>query len=51
MVVCMENNKMIKNNNTRIKSVLHTHNYKPTFALPHINQFPLFIILSECNDI
>ena len=28
------------NNNTRINSVLHTHNYKPTFASPCINELP-----------
>ena len=32
-VVHMENNTII-NNNTRINSVLRTHNYKPTFSLP-----------------
>ena len=28
----MENNTIINKNNTTINSVLHSHNFKPTFA-------------------
>ena len=43
IVVCMEN--IVINNHTRINSVLHTQNYKLSFALPCTFEFPpcLFI--------